>query len=130
VGHSLGAYTSVAYALKYPTRAPRLVLLSPTGVPRDPNTTVPSREVTDDGADEADYVSVDDAQLATKAKAEEIKSEQRNQGQRQGKLWKVFTYLWEQGWSPFQVVRLAMRYGPILVGKYASRGSLGLRRRR
>ena len=121
VGHSLGAYMSVAYALKYPTRVSRLVLLSPAGVPRDPNTTVPSREVTDDQTIEAGYVSVNDAQLATKAKVEEIKSEQRNQGRRQGRLWKVFTYLWEEGWSPFQVVRSAMWYGPILVGKYSSR---------
>lgn len=121
VGHSLGAYMSVAYALKYPTRVSRLVLLSPAGVPRDSNTTVPSREITDDQTTEAGYVSVDDAQLATKAKVEEIKSEQRNQGRRQGRLWKVFTYLWEEGWSPFQVVRSAMWYGPILVGKYSSR---------
>ncbi|KAF9652145.1 alpha/beta-hydrolase [Thelephora ganbajun] len=121
VGHSLGAYMNVAYALKYPTRVSRLVLLSPAGVPRDPSATVPSREVTDDQINEVDYVSVDDAQLATRAKAEEIKSEQRNQGRRQGKLWKVFTYLWEEGWSPFQVVRSAMWYGPILVGKYSSR---------
>ena len=121
VGHSLGAYMSVAYALKYPTRVSRLVLLSPAGVPRDPNTTIPSREVTDDQTSEPDYVSVDDAQLATKARIEEIKSEQRYQGRRQGRLWKVFTYLWEEGWSPFQVVRSAMWYGPILVGKYSSR---------
>jgi len=121
VGHSLGAYMSVAYALKYPTRVSRLVLLSPAGVPRDPNTTIPSREITDDQTDGSGYVSVDDVQLATKSKVEEIKSEQRNQGRRQGKLWKVFTYLWEEGWSPFQVVRSAMWYGPILVGKYSSR---------
>jgi len=121
VGHSLGAYMSVAYALKYPTRVSRLVLLSPAGVPRDPNTTTPSREITDDRASEDDYVSVDDARLATKAKIEEIKSEQRSQGLRQGRLWKVFTYLWEEGWSPFQLVRSAMWYGPIMVGKYSSR---------
>lgn len=120
VGHSLGAYMSVAYALKYPTRVSRLVLLSPAGVPRDPNTTVPSREITDDQISES-YVSVDDAQPATRDKIEEIKSEQRNQGRRQGTLWKIFTYLWEEGWSPFQVVRSAMWYGPILVGKYSSR---------
>ena len=121
VGHSLGAYMSVAYALKYPTRVSRLVLLSPAGVPRDPNTTAPAREITDDRASEDEYVSVDDAQLATKAKIEEIKSEQRSQGRRQGKLWKVFTYLWEEGWSPFQLVRSAMWYGPIMVGKYSAR---------
>jgi cardiolipin-specific phospholipase len=120
VGHSLGAYMSVAYALKYPARVSRLVLLSPAGVPGDPNTTVPSREITDDQTSDG-YVSVDDAQLATKAKVEEIKSEQRNQGRRQGRFWKLFTYLWEEGWSPFQVVRSAMWYGPILVGKYSAR---------
>lgn len=126
VGHSLGAYMSVAYALKYPTRVSKLVLLSPAGVPEGPNTTVPSREVTDDQSFEPGYVSVDDAQLATKAKVEEIKSEQRSQGRRQGRLWQLLTYLWEEGWSPFQVVRSAMWYGPILVGKYSSRRFPGL----
>ena len=121
VAHSLGAYMSVAYALKYPTRVSKLVLLSPAGVPRDPNTSVPSRELTDDQTPEPGYVSVDSVQLATKEEIEEIKSEQRNQGRRQGKLWQIFTYLWEEGWSPFQVVRSAMWYGPILVGKYSSR---------
>lgn len=126
VGHSLGAYMSVAYALKYPTRVSKLVLLSPAGVPRDPNTTVPSREITDDQTNEPGYVSVDDAHLATKAEVDEIKSEQRNQGRRQGRLWQVLTYLWEEGWSPFQIVRSAMWYGPILVGKYSSRRFSGL----
>jgi len=121
VGHSLGAYMSVAYALKYPTRVSRLVLLSPAGVTRDPDTTVPSREITDDQLSEAGYVSVDDAQLMTKASLEEIKSEQRTQSRRQGTLWKVFTYLWEEGWSPFQIVRSAMWYGPVLVGKYSTK---------
>jgi cardiolipin-specific phospholipase len=127
VGHSLGAYMSVAYALKYPMRVSKLVLLSPAGVPNDPNTTtVPSRELTDDQIHEPGYVSVDEVQLATKAQVEEIKSEQRNQGRRQGRMWQLFTYLWEEGWSPFQVVRSAMWYGPILVGKYSSRRFSGL----
>ena len=119
VGHSLGAYMSVAYALKYPTRVSKLVLLSPAGVPGDPNASAPPRELTDDQPYEPDYVSVDGAQL--KAEVEEIKSEQKNQSRRQGRLWQLFTYLWEEGWSPFQVVRSAMWYGPILVGKYSSR---------
>ena len=36
MGHSLRAYVSMAYVLKYPMRVSRLVLLSPAGVPRDP----------------------------------------------------------------------------------------------
>lgn len=119
VGHSLGAYMSVAYALKYPTRVSKLVLLSPAGVPRDPYA-VSSREVADDQSSET-YISVDDPKRPMKPKVEEIKAEQRNQGRRQGRLWKLFTYLWEEGWSPFQVVRSAMWYGPILVGKYSAR---------
>ena len=118
---SHGAYTSVAHALKYLMRLTRLMLLSPTSVPRDPNTTMPSKDITDNQANKAGYVSVNNTQLATKAKVKEIKSEQRNQGWRQGKLWKVFTYLWEEGWSPFQVVRSAMLYSPILVRKHLSR---------
>ncbi|TFY73049.1 hypothetical protein EWM64_g10963, partial [Hericium alpestre] len=49
VGHSLGGYFSVVYALRYPERVSKLVLLSPAGVPRDPNNlTQPSREITDE----------------------------------------------------------------------------------
>ena len=46
-----GAYLSAAYALRYPERVAKLVLLSPAGVPADPNaihdTTMPSRELFD-----------------------------------------------------------------------------------
>ncbi len=49
VGHSLGAYLSVVYALRYPTRVSKLVLLSPAGMLGDPDsTTSPARELTDD----------------------------------------------------------------------------------
>ena len=121
VGHSLGAYMSVAYALRYPTRVSKLVLLSPAGVPRNPNESIPSRETTDDLTDEPVHVSADDARRAAKVKIEEIKAEQKDQGRRQGRWWKLATYLWEEGWSPFQVVRSTLWYGPILIGKYSTR---------
>ena len=36
VGHSLGGYLSARYAIAYPDRVEKLVLLSPVGVPELP----------------------------------------------------------------------------------------------
>lgn len=36
LGHSLGGYLAVAYALKYPGRLNKLILASPVGIPEDP----------------------------------------------------------------------------------------------
>ena len=36
MGHSLGGYMAVSYALKYPGRLNKLILVSPVGIPEDP----------------------------------------------------------------------------------------------
>ncbi|EGO01667.1 hypothetical protein SERLA73DRAFT_177093 [Serpula lacrymans var. lacrymans S7.3] len=125
IGHSLGAYFSVAYALRYPTRVNKLILLSPAGVPRDPNNTdIPSRELTDTG-DAASSVS-DSAIAASKGEVKRLKDEQKAQKRYESRSAKLFTYLWEEGWSPFQVIRSSLFWGPLLVGKYSSRRFSGL----
>ncbi|KAG9124763.1 hypothetical protein FRC07_010305 [Ceratobasidium sp. 392] len=119
VGHSLGAYLSAAYALRYPDRVNQLILLSPAGVPRDPNNTEePSREL--DPAP-AHIGSAGTAVPATEDRVAALKAEQRAAKREETTLRKVATYLWEEGWSPFQIVRSAMFYGPWLVGKYSGR---------
>lgn len=129
IGHSLGGYLSIAYALKYPTRVNKLILLSPAGIPRDPNsTTAYAREVTDEqvlGSEQASG-SEDHAETATHDKVRNMRSGQRGEQQRESRSRKLFTYLWEEGWSPFQVVRSTMFWGPMLVGKYSSRRFIGL----
>ncbi|KAB5595566.1 Abhydrolase domain-containing protein [Ceratobasidium theobromae] len=116
VGHSLGAYLSTAYALKYPTRVSRLILLSPAGVPRDPNSTEElSREI-DLTPDQSGAVN-GEAVPATDARVGAVKAQQQEAKREESTLRKVATYLWEEGWSPFQIVRSAAFYGPWLVGK-------------
>jgi len=115
VGHSLGAYFSIAYALKFPTRVSKLILLSPAGIPHDPNATSdPSRELTDAG-DSSPREST--AEPATQKKVEEIKETQVKEKRQESRTRKLLMYLWEEGWSPFQVVRSSLFWGPMLVGK-------------
>ncbi|KAF7790111.1 hypothetical protein EIP86_001063 [Pleurotus ostreatoroseus] len=122
VGHSLGGYLSVVYALRYPTRVSKLILVSPAGVPRDPNSTeTPSREI-----DSTSGSDSDSAEPASQGKVDEMRSDQRTEQRKQSNARKLFTYLWEEGWSPFQVVRSTLFWGPMLVGKYSSRRFIGL----
>ncbi|THH33833.1 hypothetical protein EUX98_g357 [Antrodiella citrinella] len=122
IGHSLGGYLSVVYALKYPTRVNKLILLSPAGVPRNPEEEY-SREITDPQPVDA---SSDPAEPASRSKVEAIKEGQRKELRKESRTRKVFTYLWEEGWSPFQVVRSSLFWGPLIVGKYSSRRFIGL----
>ena len=110
VGHSLGAYLSVVYALRWPERVERLVLLSPAGVPRDPDTMQPSREM--DSVKGGTGGGVEGA-----AAVERVRREQKVEKRKESRLRRLATHLWEEGWSPFQVVRSTLFWGPMLVGK-------------
>ena len=110
VGHSLGAYLSVVYALRFPERVARLVLLSPAGVPHDPaETTVPSREL--------ESVPGSTSSLEGPVPVEQVKEEQRVERRKESSLRRLAVHLWEEGWSPFQIVRSTLFWGPMLVGK-------------
>jgi len=125
IGHSLGGYLSAAYALKYPTRVSKLILISPAGIPRDPNTTETySREVTDGGVPGA--TDADQAHAASTETVDSMRRGQREEQKKESSTRKLFTYLWEEGFSPFQVVRSSLFWGPMLVGKYSSRRFIGL----
>ena len=80
LGHGLGGYVAAQYALKFPTKLTKLVLLSPVGLPSKP----------------ADW---------TTAEMLRSKSAPRRLLTRKGIL------LWNQGWSPFTLMRGAGYYG-------------------
>ncbi|KAF9534366.1 Alpha/Beta hydrolase protein [Crepidotus variabilis] len=127
IGHSLGAYLSVAYSLKYPERVHKLVLLSPAGVTRAPGVDDMEREVMDEQSLDVSGKESSTFQRATKGRVKKLKSEQSDsqsqpQAQEpQSRTRRILYHLWEEGYSPFQLVRSTLFYSPLLIGKYTSR---------
>ncbi|KAF4619359.1 hypothetical protein D9613_005546 [Agrocybe pediades] len=129
IGHSLGAYFSIAYALKYPDRVHKLILLSPAGIPRGPNYSEPSRELTDDASSVSSSPKLTSKEnreqssfhRASQGRVQEVRQEQKEKKERESRTRRLFTYLWEEGWSPFQLVRSTVFWGPMLIGKYSTR---------
>lgn len=143
LGHSLGGYMAVAYALKYPGHLNKLVLASPVGIPEDPY------------AVSADMPDPKDSTLAnelTQNQNEVIDSSNPNipeplkhndnnnflnarskapkGSSPDGKispsaprkpLPKWLTYLWDANISPFSLVRWTGPLGPRFVSGWTSR---------
>lgn len=118
VGHSLGGYLSTVYALRYPERVERLVLLSPAGVPHNPDAEMPDREVDElPPVAEKRATATKTAQPASKRQVEEQHAKQAKRKREETWQRRMFVYLWEQGFSPFQVVRSSLFLAPMLVGR-------------
>ncbi|KAI5293647.1 hypothetical protein KEM52_005351 [Ascosphaera acerosa] len=97
MGHSLGGYMAVAYALKYPGRLNKLILASPVGIPEDP------------------YAMQAEMPPST-TKEGSAKSDPPVR-----KIPKWVAYLWDANVSPFTLVRWAGPLGPRLVSSWTSR---------
>ncbi|KAJ5861008.1 uncharacterized protein N7529_008318 [Penicillium soppii] len=133
LGHSLGGYMAVAYALKYPGHLNKLILASPVGIPEDPYavtadvaepsaSTLPNeltqdqREITSSAAIPETAPKTTDGSFITgrQPPAEPAQPPRRN-------LPKWFAYLWDANISPFSLVRWAGPLGPRLVSGWTSR---------
>ncbi len=120
IGHSLGVYLTVAYALRHPARVNKLVLLSPAGVPRSPEAEPLAKELTADQADLTHHESAGNGQAVQAADSDKVKpmkDKNAREKRREGTGAKLLTYMWEEGWSPFQAVRYMSVFGPLIVGK-------------
>ncbi|KAK4125905.1 alpha/beta-hydrolase [Parathielavia appendiculata] len=135
LGHSLGGYLAVSYALKYPGRLNKLILASPVGIPEDPwavNAEMPEpgestleNEFTQDqesivkgepaGANAA-FVRASPADKKAAASQPDITT---TPPKRPIPNWLV--WLWDANVSPFSIVRLAGPLGPRFVSGWTSR---------
>ncbi|KAK5721319.1 hypothetical protein LTR17_014689 [Elasticomyces elasticus] len=120
MGHSLGGYMAVCYALKYPGRLEKLILASPVGIPEDPYA------VSEAMPTEAEANNI--AKEFANAETENIPSHQQSNNKsvpaqppprRPYSKW--LTTLWDANISPFSVVRFAGPLGPRLVSGWTSR---------
>ena len=141
LGHSLGGYMAVAYALKYPGHLNKLVLASPVGIPEDPyavNAEMPDPSEAAVGSeftqDAGENVNGSDSNLSdpsrkgdnsnflnARDKAEKAaqKGDKTPPKRRQYPKW--LTYAWDANISPFSLVRWAGPLGPRFVSGWTSR---------
>jgi cardiolipin-specific phospholipase len=59
----------------------------------------------------------DEPVVADSARLAALEQEQQTEKKKEALGRRLFTHLWEEGWSPFQVVRFSLFWGPMLVGK-------------
>ena len=128
LGHSLGGYMAVAYALKYPGHLKKLVLASPVGIPEDPyavnaampepTTSTVGQDFTQDQGESMKTLKDNNNFLNAKAKREHAE----NSGTPPRKpLPRWLTYLWDANISPFSLVRWSGPLGPRFVSGWTSR---------
>ena len=128
LGHSLGGYMAVCYALKYPGHLNKLILASPVGIPEDPYAVNEAMPDPNDPAMVAEFTqSQDEIQsgdnnnfLNAKSKAAAASSDDSKAAPRKP-LPKWLTTLWDANISPFSLVRLSGPLGPRLVSGWTSR---------
>ena len=130
LGHSLGGYLAVSYALKYPGHLNKLILASPVGVPEDPyavNADMPEpmestfqEEFT---VDQEATTTAHNNNLRNARQARSINSNNTQEANAPRKRpypgWLV--WLWDANVSPFSIVRLSGPLGPRFVSGWTSR---------
>lgn len=132
VGHSLGGYLAVAYALKYPGHLNKLILASPVGIPEDPYAVKAAMPEPQDSTMANEFTQDQDLESTTNGepngKVTIRKNTDSSQKSRQSsddppprRMPKWVVYLWDANISPFSFVRWAGPLGPRLVSGWTSR---------
>ncbi|KAJ9138863.1 Alpha/beta-hydrolase [Pleurostoma richardsiae] len=140
LGHSMGGYLAVSYALKYPGHLNKLILVSPVGIPEDPyavNADMPEPEestmASEFTQDQESIVSDtdDNGNLSTARNGNGNGNGNGSSNNKKGNKaaaaprrplpgWLV--WLWDSNFvSPFSIVRAAGPLGPRFVSGWTSR---------
>ena len=122
LGHSMGGYLAVSYALKYPGRLNKLILASPVGVPEDPyavNSALPEPEQSTLASEFTQDQNAVAESGHHKHNKKEAAAASNKPVRRPLPGWLV--WLWDANVSPFSLVRASGPLGPRLVSGWTSR---------
>ncbi|EDN10205.1 abhydrolase domain-containing protein [Histoplasma capsulatum] len=123
LGHSLGGYIAVSYALKYPGRLNKLILASPVGIPEDPFAV--SAEMPEPSASTVANESGQGQKSITKPAPDNNNNNNNGVSSEatppRRPLPKWVKYLWDSNVSPFSLVRWSGPLGPRLISAWTSR---------
>ncbi|PTB70710.1 alpha/beta-hydrolase [Trichoderma citrinoviride] len=112
LGHSLGGYLAVSYALKYPGHLKKLILASPVGIPEDPYAVNSALPEPGESTMQNEF-TVDQQTTTTTKNGAAVPPKRPYPG------WLV--WLWDANVSPFSIVRMAGPLGPRFVSGWTSR---------
>ncbi|KAJ6444590.1 alpha/beta hydrolase [Purpureocillium lavendulum] len=125
LGHSLGGYLAVSYAIKYPGHLKKLILASPVGIPEDPyavNAAMPEPgESTLENEFTQDQQSITETPNAASAPHQPSKDAAAAPAAPKRPLPSWLVWLWDANVSPFSIVRMAGPLGPRFVSGWSSR---------
>ncbi|KAK5121660.1 hypothetical protein LTR85_004832 [Meristemomyces frigidus] len=132
LGHSLGGYMAVCYALKYPGHLNKLILASPVGIPEDPYAVNEDLPEPGDSTLANEFAQSQDEAISgrpaggdnnnflnAKNKRDAAAESGKEPPRRPHSRW--LTTLWDANISPFSLVRLSGPLGPRLVSGWTSR---------
>ncbi|EQL03025.1 hypothetical protein OCS_01269 [Ophiocordyceps sinensis CO18] len=119
LGHSLGGYLAVSYAIKYPGRLKKLILASPVGIPEDPYAVSASMPEPQESTMENEFTQ--DQQSTTETSTTQTPKESATPNAPKRPLPSWLVWLWDANISPFSIVRMTGPLGPRFVSGWSSR---------
>ncbi|KAK0369588.1 hypothetical protein CLIM01_13050 [Colletotrichum limetticola] len=119
VGHSLGGYLSIAYALKYPGHLKKLILASPVGIPEDPYAVNAAMPEPEESTLQNEFTQDQNEVTNNASNTTASRNAKPNAPKRPLPGWLV--WLWDANVSPFSIVRFTGPLGPRFVSGWTSR---------
>jgi cardiolipin-specific phospholipase len=121
LGHSMGGYMAVAYALKYPGHIKKLVLASPVGIPEDPYAVQADMPEPEESTMGNEFTMDQETDIVNRSNSINNNSKAKKDPPPRRPIPRWASYLWDANISPFSIVRWAGPLGPRFVSGWTSR---------